>query len=405
MIAYRRGVQDGLMANRHILADNEREAVRMAAAGARDMYHGGILDVAARTDVDCLHVAASYDIGPERCVLGDRHATDHDRGFIDERRGRDERPMSFERTDGHGGIQLLSGKLARMITQRRTTMQVGVIGLGAMGGPMAENLRRAGSLHRVWNRNPERLAAFIARTGAIAATDPATLARDCDLVLTCVSRDGDVLEVIETIAPQLAAGNAVVDTSTVSADTARTAAKLLAARGVTFLDAPVSGGVEGARQGTLAMMVGGDPAVLDRLRPTLDAIAKRVVHMGPVGSGQATKAVNQIMVAGIAQGVAGALGFGRRMELDLDKVLDVVARGAAANWFLDHRGPTMIRGEFQPGFKLSLHLKDLRICRDMLRASGSSEELSVIEATIDDYERLVARRHGDEDISALFRLR
>lgn len=284
-------------------------------------------------------------------------------------------------------------------------MQVGVIGLGAMGGPMAENLLRSGHLHRVWNRNPERLAAFIARTGARAAPDPATLARDCDLVITCVSRDSDVLELIETLAPQLASGSTVIDTSTVSADTARTAARILAEHGVAFLDAPVSGGVEGARQGTLAMMVGGDAVVLDRVRPPLDAIANCIVHMGPVGAGQATKAVNQIMVAGIAQGVAGAIGFGRRMGLDLDKVLDVVARGAAANWFLDHRGPTMIRGKYPPGFKLSLHLKDLRICRDMLDASGSAVDLSVIQATIEDYERLIEEGHGDEDISALLRLR
>jgi 3-hydroxyisobutyrate dehydrogenase len=146
----------------------------------------------------------------------------------------------------------MSGKLSRMIAQRRMAMQVGVIGLGAMGGPMAENPQRAGTLHRVWNRSPDRLAAFIARTGASDAVGLAALARDCDLVLCCVSGDADVLEVIDTIAPHLAIGSAVVDTSTVSADTARTAAKKLAAHGVAFLDAPVSGGVEGARQGTVA---------------------------------------------------------------------------------------------------------------------------------------------------------
>jgi 3-hydroxyisobutyrate dehydrogenase len=284
-------------------------------------------------------------------------------------------------------------------------MRAGVIGLGAMGGPMAENLLRAGSLHRVWNRNPARLDEFIRRTGATAAGNPAELARDCELVILSVSRDADVLEVIEHIAPALSTGAAIVDTSTVSMSTAQTAERLLRAHGVGFLDAPVSGGVEGARQGTLAMMVGGDPDLLDRLRPVLGAIAARIVWMGPTGSGQATKAVNQIVVAGIAQGVAAALGFGRRMGLDLDMVIDVVSRGAAANWFLEHRGPTMIHGRFDPGFKLALHLKDLRICRDMLQASGADSDLAVIETTIADYERLIAMGHGDEDISALLRLR
>ena len=158
------------------------------------------------------------------------------------------------------------------------------------------------------------------------------------LVILSVSADADVLEVIEAMLPGMRAGMVVVDTSTVSRDTAREAAARLQKARVEFLDAPVSGGMEGARKGTLAMMVGGDAEVLNQVRPVLDSIAGRIEHMGPVGAGQATKAVNQVMAAGINQAVTEALAFAEALGLPTEPVIDVIGGGAAGNWFLEHRG-------------------------------------------------------------------
>lgn len=282
-------------------------------------------------------------------------------------------------------------------------MKAGYIGLGAMGAPMARNLAQAGLLAAVWNRGRAKADQLAAELGVAAAADPAALAASVDVVFTCVSADSDVLAVVDAVLAGIEPGTVVVDCSTVSGDTARRAAALLAEKSAAFLDAPVSGGVEGARQGTLAMMVGGDAAALEKVRPALQAVAARIVHIGPVGAGQGCKAVNQIMAAGIAQAVTEALAFGQAMDLPMDKVIDVVAGGAAGNWFLDHRGRTMVAGTFQPGFKLCLHHKDLLICRDSAAKLG--RRLPVTEQTIADYAQLMAEGHGDEDISALYRLK
>lgn len=279
-------------------------------------------------------------------------------------------------------------------------MKVGIIGLGAMGAGMALNFHKAGHLHRVWNRTRAKAQTVAEETGVTIAASPEDLAGHCDLVLSCVSRDEDVIEMIKRITPALSAGNVVVDTSTTSSGTARQAAAILGDKDVHFLDAPVSGGTEGARNGTLAMMVGGEEQVLERLRPVLGAIARNIVYIGPVGSGQACKAVNQIMCAGINQAVTEALAFGAVMQLDMERVIDVVATGAAGNWFLDHRGKTMLAGVFKPGFKVSLHYKDLKICTEM-----SAHPLPLCDMTLAQYQTLMASGHGDEDISALYRLK
>ena len=282
---------------------------------------------------------------------------------------------------------------------------VGVIGLGAMGAPMAERLHRAGVLRCAWNRTRARVASWAESLGMALAAGPAELAAQCEIVILSVSREPDLMEVIEAMASRLAAGTVVIDTSTVSSGGAQRARDRLAQCRVEFLDAPVSGGVEGARNGTLVMMVGGDAAVLDRVQPVLAHLSRKVAHMGPTGSGQATKAVNQIMVAGIAQGVCEALAFGSRMGLDLDKVIEITGGGAAANWFLDHRGPTMIRDRFAPGFRVGLHHKDLKICRDMVSSAREHSALPVVEMSLRHYERLMADGYGDEDISALYRIK
>ena len=280
-------------------------------------------------------------------------------------------------------------------------MKTGVIGMGAMGRGMARNLHQAGLLAAVWNRTAERAEAIGTELGVTVAADPAELARDCDVILTCVSRDEDVLAVVEAMAPGLGSGKTVVDSSTVAMATAKKAAARLAASGAEFLDAPVSGGKEGADNGQLVFMVGGDGERFEGLRPVFDAMGKSATHMGAVGAGQATKAVNQIMVAGINQAVTEALAFGEASGLDMDKVIDVVGGGAAGNWFLNMRGPTMVRGTFEPGFKLGLHHKDLEICREML--DNMNVALPVVEMTVKHYQRLMDAGYSDEDISALYR--
>lgn len=282
-------------------------------------------------------------------------------------------------------------------------MKVGFIGLGAMGEGMAANLARAGLLACVWNRTADKAEAFAREHGVAAAADPATLARLSEVIVTCVSADADVLAVIEALTPALGPDKVVVDCSTISVGTARQAAEQVAATGAAFLDAPVSGGTEGARNGQLVMMVGGDAQVLERIQSLLAPMTKAVTHMGPAGAGQATKAVNQIMAAGINQAVTEALAFGAAMELDLDAVIGVVSGGAAGNWFLNQRGPTMIRGVFKPGFKVALHHKDLEICKAM--AAEKDVALPLVEMTLHHYQRLLQVGHGEEDISALYRLK
>ncbi|MGH8575937.1 MAG: NAD(P)-dependent oxidoreductase [Gammaproteobacteria bacterium] len=281
--------------------------------------------------------------------------------------------------------------------------RVGFIGLGAMGMGMARNLHAAGWLSIVWNRTRECASALAEELGVAVADEPAALTRAAECVVTSVSRDVDLAAVVEALLPGVMPGTVVCDTSTVGADTARAWSRRLAERGAHFLDCPVSGGAEGARTGRLAMMVGGEAEVLERVRGPLSAMAATIVHMGPSGSGQATKAVNQIMAAGIAEAVTEALAFGDVMGLPMDRVIEVVSQGAAANWFLSHRGKSMLAGRFAPGFKLSLHHKDLLICREMAAAGGMG--LPVVEMTLGDYARLMDEGHGEEDISALIRIK
>jgi len=283
-------------------------------------------------------------------------------------------------------------------------MKTGVIGLGAMGVGMANNFYAQGKLHAVWNRTNSKAKNFANDNSVMVAESPAALATECDLIVTCVSRDKDVIEMVEAIANGIQADAIVVDTSTVSSDTAKQAAEILKNKNAHFLDCPVSGGVEGAKNGSLAMMVGGDEEVLDRARDTLSAVAANIAYIGSTGSGQACKAVNQLMAAGINQAVTEALAFGQAMGLDMDKVVDIVSTGAADNWFLDHRGKTMLADKFDPGFKLSLHHKDLKICQTMAE-NLSDNKLPIVEMTLIHYQRLIDEGYGEEDISALFRVK
>lgn len=282
-------------------------------------------------------------------------------------------------------------------------MRIGFVGLGAMGLPMARNLHRAGLLAAVWNRTAAKAQGFAAETGVMHSASLAALAEACDAVVTCVSADADLLAVTDALAGLLAPGTVVMDCSTIAAETAREAAARLAAHGATFLDCPVSGGTEGARDGTLSIMVGGETEALERARPVLEALGRNIVHMGPAGAGQAAKATNQIMVAGINQAVTEALAFGQSQGLPMGRLIAALEKGAAANWFLTHRGPTMVQGRYPLGFKVALHAKDLEICRRMAEDRGA--KLPLIEMTLKHYAHLLEAGSSDEDISALFRLK
>ncbi len=272
-----------------------------------------------------------------------------------------------------------------------------------MGTHMARNLHRAGLLTAVWNRTAAKARALAAELGVKAAETPAELAGLADTVVICVSADDDVLQVVRALAPGLAGGSLCIDCSTVAADTARKAAELLGKRNVEFLDCPVSGGVEGAREGTLAIMAGGASSAFDRARPVLGAMGRTITHLGPTGSGQAAKATNQIMCAGIIEAVSEAMAFAHAQGLPLGKLIDTLGKGAGSSWYFVHRAPNMARGSYPAGFRVRLHAKDLGICRDMAARFGVA--LPVVERMLSEYAELVSRGYGDEDISATYRLK
>lgn len=272
-----------------------------------------------------------------------------------------------------------------------------------MGMHMARNLHNKGMLTAVWNRTPSKAAALAAELRVAAPAALAELAAQTDVVVSCVSADADVLEVVRGLAPGFKSGALMLDCSTVSAETARQAAELLEPQGVEFLDCPVSGGIEGARDGTLAIMAGGTSAAFERARPVLEALGKTIALFGPVGAGQGAKATNQIMCAGIIEAVAEAMAFARAQGLPLPTLIDTLGKGAGSSWYFVHRAPNMARGAYPAGFRVRLHQKDLGICHDMAARFGV--ELPVVERMLAEYAELVARGYGDEDISATFRLK
>ena len=272
-----------------------------------------------------------------------------------------------------------------------------------MGAPMARNLHKAGLLKAVWNRSRDKALALGTELDVAAPATLEEFARLLDVVVLCVSADADVRAVVEGLAPGLARGALVIDCSTVSADTARWAAEFLAGRGVRFVDAPVSGGVEGAKNGALAIMCGGETAAFEAARPVLAGMGKTIEHFGPSGSGQATKATNQIMCAGIIRACAEAMAFAGAHGLPLDRVVSTLGAGAGSSWYFVHRAPNMIREAYPAGFRVKLHAKDLGICRDMAARFGVS--LPVVDSMLAEYAELIAQGFGDEDISATHRLK
>jgi 3-hydroxyisobutyrate dehydrogenase len=203
--------------------------------------------------------------------------------------------------------------------------------------------------------------------------------------------------------PGLRADSIVIDCSTVAAATAREAARGVATRSAWFLDAPVSGGVEGARDGTLAIMAGGPESAFERAQPVLAAMGRTVRRFGDNGAGQAAKATNQIMCAGIIQAVAEAMAFAKAEGLPLMPLIETLGQGAGSSWYFVHRAPNMVRNSYPPGFRVRLHQKDLQICREMAARHGVA--LPVVETTLADYRGLIEHGHGDEDISTIFRMK
>jgi 3-hydroxyisobutyrate dehydrogenase len=282
-------------------------------------------------------------------------------------------------------------------------LRVGFAGLGTMGRAMAANLARAGFPLTVWNRSPGRSGPLV-ELGAREAASPAGLAAESDVVVTCVRDTPDVEEILfgsGGIASGARRDLLVIDCSTISPAATRSFAARLADRGVHFVDAPVSGGSEGAQQGTLSIMVGGDAADVERARSILEAMGKTITHMGPVGAGQATKAVNQVILAGTYLGVAEGIVLAIKSGLDPETVVRALSGGAAQSWVLVNRSERMIRNDYPIGFKLALHRKDLGIALGMAEETGTALPVAGLAAQIEN--GLIAAGHGDDDNSALAR--
>ncbi len=288
------------------------------------------------------------------------------------------------------------------------SLPVGFIGLGALGAPMAANLLAKGFALTVHNRHRER-ERTLAAAGARRAATPAQAARGAEVLALCLSDDAAVAEVL--LGPPggragaaltgLVPGSLVVDFSTIAPESSRRMAAALSANGVAYMDAPVTGGTEGARAGSLSILVGGGAADLERARPVLEAVGRRITHIGPVGAGQEAKAVNQVLVAGCYAAVAEAMALGQRLGLPMEAVRQALVDGAAGSWALEHRGGSMLRGEFPLGFRLRLHRKDLAIALEAAAASGLGLPVAHQVAAMED--DLIAAGHGDEDVSALAR--
>ena len=256
--------------------------------------------------------------------------------------------------------------------------RVAFLGLGVMGYPMAGHLALAGHEVTVYNRSARKSEAFCAQLADTQrvqrAGTPAEAARGADIVFCCVGNDDDLRSVVlgDTGAlAGMAPGAIFVDHTTASADVARELDAAARARGLQFIDAPVSGGQAGAQNGLLTVMCGGDPAAFDSVRPVAMAFSRAFTLMGPSGAGQLTKMVNQICIAGLVQGLSEAVAFGQRSGLDMDLVLQVIGKGAAQSWQMDNRGPTMVQGKFDFGFAVDWMRKDLGLVLDEAKRNGA----------------------------------
>ena len=279
------------------------------------------------------------------------------------------------------------------------------VGLGVMGYPMAGHLQAAGHPTTVYNRTAAKANAWVDEHGGVGAETPAAAATGADVVMVCVGNDDDLRSVVfgeSGVLAGMSEGTTLVDHTTASAAVAREIAETASARGVGFVDAPVSGGQAGAENGQLSIMCGGAPEVFAAVEPVIDAYARATVLVGPVGHGQLTKMVNQICIGGLIQGLSEALDFGRRAGLDQEKVLEAISQGASGSWQMDNRARTMLDRRFDYGFAIDWMRKDFGIVFDEAERIGAT--LPVTAMVDQFYARLQRLGHGRSDTSTLIEL-
>ncbi len=281
--------------------------------------------------------------------------------------------------------------------------KVAFLGLGTMGAAMAANLARAGFSVTGWNRSPGR-GAELAELGVTLAATPAEAVRDVDIAVMCVSDTPDVEAVLfgpDGVVDGAREGTLVIDCSTIAPSGSWDFAARLRERGIAMVDAPVSGGSEGAQKATLTIFVGGDADDVERARPVLAAMGKTITHVGPIGAGQAVKAVNQVILAGTYLGVAEGIVLAIRAGLDVEQVVEALGGGAAQSWVLANRSSRMLANDYPLGFKVALHRKDLGIALDLAAQLGASLPVSALAAQLES--GLIAQGHAEDDMSALAR--
>ena len=280
---------------------------------------------------------------------------------------------------------------------------VGYVGLGIMGGPMARHLAAASHSVVVYNRTTAKAEEWVKAHGGLFALTPREVAEQSDVVFMCVGNDDDVRSVVygaDGVLAGMSKGKTLVDHTTASATLARELSGACAEKGIGFVDAPVSGGQAGAENGQLTIMCGSDDvAAYERIEPIVDAYAKRCKQLGNAGSGQLAKMVNQICIAGIAQGLSEALNFAMRAGLNPDDVVDVISKGAAQSWQMENRSKTMVRDEFEFGFAVEWMRKDLGMCFDEAKRNGA--QLPMTEMVDKFYEEVVAMGGRRWDTSSL----
>ncbi len=283
--------------------------------------------------------------------------------------------------------------------------KIAFLGLGVMGYPMAGHLQAGGHAVTVYNRTASKAEAWVAQHGGAMAATPAAAAAGQEIVFCCVGNDDDLRSVVlgeEGAAAGMNDGASFVDNTTASANVAREIHAALKAKGIGFIDAPVSGGQAGAENGVLTVMCGGDQADYDRVEGVIECYARSVKLMGPAGSGQLTKMVNQICIAGLVQGLAEGMNFGQKAGLDMDLVIDVISKGAAGSWQMENRGHTMVKDEFEFGFAVDWMRKDLAICFEEAQKTGARLPVA---ALIDQFYAQVQARGGKRwDTSSLMHL-
>ena len=285
------------------------------------------------------------------------------------------------------------------------TCKVAFIGLGVMGYPMAGYISKAGHDVTVYNRTKSKAEKWVKTYKGKVADTPMDASKDCDFIFTCVGNDNDLREVTlgnMGLFKTVKKGAIYVDNTTASANIARELYKEAKTKGFDFLDAPISGGQAGAEGGILTVMVGGDESPFKKAEPIIDCYSKKIKLLGPSGSGQLTKMVNQICIAGLVQGLSEAMAFGKKSNVDMEKVLSVISKGAAQSWQMENRYRTMLDGKFDYGFAVDWMRKDLSICFNEADKNGANLPITKI---VDKYYEEVQKNGGNRfDTSSLMTL-